>query len=80
MFDSLVGAKGAVERGKAWAALHFPANFTDNIFARINDGQHADNDTLLGSEVNVWLDNSSKFGGSCSGNRRGRLCVKPGET
>ena len=40
--------------------MHFAPNFTDDIFARINDGQHASNESLLGSEVNVWLDKSSR--------------------
>lgn len=59
MFDSLGEATEEVRRGKAWAAVHFPANFTVNLFARINDGQDASNETLVGSEVNVWLDKSS---------------------
>ncbi|KAJ1525307.1 hypothetical protein ONE63_010129 [Megalurothrips usitatus] len=61
LYDSVTAAKGAVQKGKAWAAVHFPANFTDSIFARVNDGQHATNETLIGSEVNVWLDNSNSY-------------------
>ncbi|KAE8736606.1 ABC-transporter, subfamily H member 12 [Frankliniella occidentalis] len=48
-------------KGKAYAAVHLQDNFTENLFARINDGQHATNETLLGSEVNVWLDNSNSY-------------------
>lgn len=51
----------AVRQGKAWAAVYFPANFTSNIFRRVNDGQDATNESLVGSEVNVWLDNSSQW-------------------
>ena len=60
MVDSADKAKEAVRLGKAWAAVHFPANFTANIFAKINDGQYASNETLVGSEIEVWQDNSSK--------------------
>ncbi|KAK3921154.1 ABC transporter G family member 20 [Frankliniella fusca] len=60
-FGSLGDAKGAVLEGKAYAAVQFPDNFTESLFARIDEGQYATPWTLDGSEVSVWMDNSNSY-------------------
>ncbi|CAG9569104.1 unnamed protein product [Danaus chrysippus] len=59
-YDDLDSARGAVERGHAWGVLLFNENYTDSLVARLALGDTADNDTIISSEIQVWLDMSNQ--------------------
>lgn len=50
----------AAERGQVWGVIRFRANFTDQFVLRENDGNGVDLQTVIGSEIGVSLDWSSK--------------------
>ena len=51
----------AARQGIVWGVVHFPQNFTDELVVRQSDGKFVDFDTIIGSQVNVSLDWSSKL-------------------
>jgi hypothetical protein len=59
-FHNLDDAVEATRRGEVWGVIHFPQNFTDELVVRQSDGNSADNATILGSQIGVRLDWSSK--------------------
>lgn len=60
-YDTVDEAKHAVRKGKAWAVLEFPANFTNALYRRYENGRELDLSTLATSEISVWMDQSSKW-------------------
>ncbi|XP_023314051.1 ABC transporter G family member 23 isoform X1 [Trichogramma pretiosum] len=50
----------AVRRGKAWGALYFYGNFSQELLARMALGKNVDDDVFEYSEVHVWLDMSNQ--------------------
>lgn len=59
-YDSDADAKNAVERGWAWAAITFPANYSDSLSARIEEGKDADDWSVTFSNMQVTMDMSSE--------------------
>ena len=60
-FNTLDDAIDATRRGDIWGVVHFPQNFTDEFVVRQTDGKESDNATIIGSQIGVNLDWSSKF-------------------
>ena len=54
-------AMEAAERGQVWGVIHFRPNFTDEFVLRENVGNGADLQTVIGSQIGVSLDWSSKY-------------------
>ncbi|XP_075986505.1 ABC-type transporter snustorr isoform X2 [Anticarsia gemmatalis] len=59
-YATLDDAIQAVADGEAWGALYFNENYTDSLVARLALADTADNDTIMSSEVQVWLDMSNQ--------------------
>ena len=60
-FQNLDDAVEATRRGEVWGVIHIPQYFTDNLKSRLSDvSKLTDNDTIIGSQVGVTLDWSSK--------------------
>ena len=59
-YTNLEKAMEAARQGLVWGVVHFPQNFTDELVVRQSDGKHTDFETIIGSQVNVSLDWSSK--------------------
>ena len=51
----------AAKRGDVWGVIHFSHNFTAEFVLRENDGNGADLKTVIGSQIGVSLDWSSKL-------------------
>ena len=60
-YESIHSATEAVKDGDAWGVVYFPVNYTDELVARMYLGKAAEQETLDGSEIRVWLDMSSKY-------------------
>lgn len=45
-------------KGKARAVLVFPANFSTNLQERVRDPRHADDYTVMHSEIEVHMDDT----------------------
>lgn len=59
-YDSEAEARNSVERGYAWAAITFPANYTDSLFERIDNGKDADDWSITYSNMFITMDMSSQ--------------------
>ncbi|XP_045524939.1 ABC transporter G family member 23 isoform X3 [Pieris brassicae] len=59
-YANLDDAKQAVREGEAWGVIYFNENYTDSLVARLALGDTADNETIMSSEVEVWLDMSNQ--------------------
>ena len=59
-FTNVQEAMEAARQNLVWGVVHFPQNFTDELVVRQSDGKFADFATIIGSQVNVSLDWSSK--------------------
>lgn len=51
----------AVQRGRAWGLIKFPAKFSESLKDRVDLGQSTSNASLDGAEIPVQLDMSSKY-------------------
>lgn len=60
-YTNYTEALEATRRGDVWGVIHFGQNFTDELVVRQSDGNSADNETILASQIGVSLDWSSKF-------------------
>lgn len=60
-YTNYTEALEATRRGDVWGVIHFGQNFTDELVVRQSDGNAADNETILASQIGVSLDWSSKF-------------------
>lgn len=47
--------------GKLIAVIHFVENFSTEFEARLDLGGEASNETVINSELPIWMDMSSKF-------------------
>ncbi|KAJ0170681.1 hypothetical protein K1T71_013453 [Dendrolimus kikuchii] len=59
-YANLTSAMDAVRAGDAWGVLYFNENYTDSLVARLALADTADNETIISSEVQVWLDMSNQ--------------------
>nr|QST15012.1 ABCH-like protein [Diaphanosoma celebensis] len=59
-FKQLDAAVEATRRGEVWGVIHFPQNFTDELVVRQSDGNDADNETIMASQIGVRLDWSNQ--------------------
>ena len=59
-YDTDEEAKNAIARGWAWAALSFPQNFSESLSNRVEYQKDADEYSVIFSEINIYMDNSSK--------------------
>ena len=59
-YSNYEDALRATQHGEVWGVVHFPQNFTDELVVRQLDGSDATNETILGSQIGVKLDWSSK--------------------
>lgn len=66
-YKDLKEALDATKRGEIWGVIHFGQNFTDELVVRQGDGSAAQNETILASRINVYLDYSGKLLTWCSG-------------
>lgn len=48
-------------RGKSRAVLIFPANFSLSLQERVRDPRHADNYTVMASEIEVHMDDTGEY-------------------
>ena len=51
----------AAQRGDVWGVIHFAHNFTDEYVLRESEGNGVDLQTVIGSQIGVSLDWSSKW-------------------
>lgn len=51
----------AAKRGDVWGVVHLGQNFTDEIMVRQADGSASSNETIIGSQIGVSMDYSSKW-------------------
>lgn len=58
--ESVDDAKKLVTKGKSWAALVVPSNFSDALRARIEMGRSVDDANLLSSSIDVYADKSNE--------------------
>lgn len=54
-------AEYAVQRGWAWGAISFPANYSEALIARIKDGKDVHDWDLVYSAMDIVMDMSSNF-------------------
>lgn len=59
-YDDEDDARNAVERGWAWAAITFPANYSDALNARIEGGADADDWNVVYSNMLITMDMSNQ--------------------
>ncbi|XP_076631751.1 ABC transporter G family member 23 [Colletes latitarsis] len=59
-YDTDAEAKNAVERGWAWAAISFPANYSESLAIRLEDGKDADDWSITYSNMDVVMDMSNQ--------------------
>lgn len=59
-YENLNEALEATKRGEVWGVIHFGLNFTDELVVRQGDGSAAQNETILASRINVYLDYSGE--------------------
>ncbi|XP_033207957.1 ABC transporter G family member 23-like [Belonocnema kinseyi] len=59
-YDTDGEARYAVEKGWAWAALSFTANYSESLMDRLELGSTADNETLVFSDLNIVMDMSNQ--------------------
>jgi huntingtin len=50
----------AVQKGRAWGALHFSKNYSESLWERIEDARHASELVIDESNVVVQMDMSSE--------------------
>lgn len=59
-YDNEADAMNAVERGSAWAAISFPANYSEALSARIQEGMDADEWSIAYSNMLITMDMSNQ--------------------
>lgn len=59
-YDTESEAVHAVEKNWAWAAISFPANYSDALMARLEYGKDVDDWDLVYSDMNVVMDMSNQ--------------------
>ncbi|XP_053976396.1 ABC transporter G family member 23-like [Hylaeus volcanicus] len=59
-YDTDDDAKNAVERGWAWAAITFPANYSECLTERLEDGKDADDWSIAFSRMMIIMDMSNQ--------------------
>ena len=59
-YYSLDAGKNAVKKNLAWGLLYFPKNYTISMNERIMLERTASKTSVKFSEVQIWLDMSSK--------------------
>ncbi|XP_078032938.1 ABC transporter G family member 23 [Augochlora pura] len=59
-YDNDADARHAVERGWAWAAINFPANYSDSLTARLEEGKDADDWSVVYSAMLITMDMSNQ--------------------
>lgn len=64
-YKTEVEARNAVARGRAWAAIYFPANYSDSLAARFEEGKDADDWSIAYANMEIVMDMSSE----CNRNR-----------
>lgn len=61
-FRDLKEAEKAAKNGHVWGVIHFGANFSQQLIARIQDGVNDGNlETIRTSQIGIRLDESSIF-------------------
>ncbi len=59
-FRDLEEAEKAAKNGQVWGVIHFGANFSEQLLARIQDGVNDGNlETIRTSQIGIRLDESS---------------------
>lgn len=61
LYDDVDSAKEGVRNGKAAGVLYMASNFTISLENRTNLGKDTEDDVLSTSEIQVWMDMSSKY-------------------
>ena len=56
-------AKNAVKTNQVWGLIYFSKNYTASLAERIMLKEETDDISITLSEVNVWQDMSSMYGG-----------------
>ncbi|XP_054005275.1 ABC transporter G family member 23-like [Hylaeus anthracinus] len=59
-YDTDDDARNAVERGWAWAAITFPANYSECLTERLEDGKDADDWSIVFSRMMIVMDMSNQ--------------------
>ncbi|XP_076301010.1 ABC transporter G family member 23 [Lasioglossum baleicum] len=59
-YDNEADARNAVARGWAWAAISFPANYSEALSARIEEGKDADEWSIAYSNMFITMDMSNQ--------------------
>ncbi|XP_017796299.1 PREDICTED: ABC transporter G family member 23 [Habropoda laboriosa] len=59
-YDKESDARNAVERGWAWAAITFPANYSDSLSERIENGRDVDDWNIDYSTMDISMDMSNQ--------------------
>lgn len=59
-YETDADAKYAVKKGWAWAAVNFPANYTDSLVDRLDNGKDASEWSVLSADVDITMDMSSE--------------------
>lgn len=67
-YDETEKAAYAVERGWAWAAITFPANYSESLMARIDQGKDVDEWSTEYADMDVVMDMSSESSISSASN------------
>lgn len=60
-YKSEAEARSMVEKGKSWAVLVVPHNFSDSLRSRLDNGKDVPEWDLITSTIDVYQDKSSKF-------------------
>lgn len=61
MFSSDEAAHNEVKRGRAWASVIFPSNFSESLSKRVDYGANVDNSSIDASEIDIRMDMSSEW-------------------
>jgi huntingtin len=59
-YTSIQAAKDSVRHGITWGAIHIPRNFSQDFISRVYACTTADNETLQGSTIKIYLDNTNQ--------------------
>jgi len=59
-YDTEEEGRNAVEKGWAWASITFPANYSDALRVRIEDGRYATDWDIEYSDMQIVMDMSGK--------------------
>ncbi|XP_076175367.1 ABC transporter G family member 23 [Ptiloglossa arizonensis] len=59
-YKTEVEARNAVARGRAWAAIYFPANYSDSLAARFEEGKDADDWSIAYANMEIVMDMSNQ--------------------